>query len=298
VKAVTHTEIYRRFDGELRHRPLRFLAITRSALKVSFKKKLPLLILYAPPTISCIVFSFLVYTKFSLESGQVPLGEGMSRALAGMAATLIEVSETIVEYTTAVRYFAILAMTWYGAGLISEDRRLGAHLLYFSRPITRTDYVLGKLLAAGAFGGLAVIVPTLIICSTAAFASPNWSFVTQQGDVIVGALAYTTSWVIVFSALVVCISSLVARKTLALAAVFGWVMLTEAVANVLAELTGDARFLLLGLLEDFLQLGAWIFGRKLPFDFPPEWGLAAIAVFFVASIGILAARMRRLEVVA
>jgi ABC-type transport system involved in multi-copper enzyme maturation permease subunit len=311
VKAVTHTEVYRRFEGRLRSHPLRFFSITRSALRVAVKKKLPLLLLYAPPTITCIVFSFIVYGKFSLESGQTPFGQGASTALAAMAANLIEVSQNIIDYVTVVRFFALLVMAWYGAGLVSEDRRLGAHLLYFSRPITRMDYLLGKFFACAAFGALAVIVPTLVICSIAAFASPNWSFVTKQGHVIVEALEFTTLWVVVVSMLVLSISSLVERKTLALVAFFAWIMLTEAVGRVLAELSGDERFFLLGTLENFEQVGSWIFGRvletsdrrggyqhRVPFGFPPQWSLAALAVLFVLSFGLLVRRLRRLEVVA
>jgi ABC-type transport system involved in multi-copper enzyme maturation permease subunit len=300
VKATTHTEVYRRFEGELRSHPLRFLAITSSALRVGFKKKLPLVLLYAPASILCIVFSFIVYTKFSMQSGVSPFGESNATAMAAMtmASTLIQVSENIILFVEFGRYFTLLVIAWYGAGLISEDRRLGAHLLYFSRPITRLDYLLGKFLASATFGALALVVGTIVICSTAAFASPQWSFVTEEGDVIVGALAYSSFWVLVVSTLVLCISSLLPRKTLALVAFFAWIMLTEAVGKVLGEVTRDDRYFLIGMLHNFEQLGPWIFERTAPFAFPPHWSLVALLGYLAASLAVLVWRLRRMEVVA
>ena len=41
--------------------------------------------------------------------------------------------------------FTILISIFGGAGLIANDLRTGAILVYLSRPLTRRDYVLGKL---------------------------------------------------------------------------------------------------------------------------------------------------------
>ncbi len=299
MTATTHTEVYRRFEGRLRRHPLRFLSITSSALRVGFKKKLALVLLYAPPAILCIVFSFIVYVKFSLLKGQNPFGGETSASVNSMVASaLMQVSETIVMFVVLGRYFALLVMAWYGAGLISEDKRLGAHLLYFSRPITRLDYFLGKLLAGATFGALSVILGTIVICSTAAFASPNWSFVTEEGDTILAALGLTSLWVLVVATLVLCVSSLVPRKTLALVAFFAWIMLTEAISQVLGEVTNDDRFFVIGMLHNFEQVAAWIFGQRMPFEYSPRWALAALGGIFVASLSILTWRLRRLESVA
>ena len=41
--------------------------------------------------------------------------------------------------------FTLLLSIFGGAGLIANDLRTGAILVYLSRPLTRRDYVLGKL---------------------------------------------------------------------------------------------------------------------------------------------------------
>ena len=55
----------------------------------------------------------------------------------------------------------LLAMV--AAGLIAEDRRTGAMELYFSRPLRRRDYVLGKLLAAGLVPLTMLVAPFLLL---------------------------------------------------------------------------------------------------------------------------------------
>jgi ABC-type transport system involved in multi-copper enzyme maturation permease subunit len=194
--------------------------------------------------------------------------------------------------------FALLVIAWFGAGLISEDRRLGAHLLYFSRPITRGDYLLGKLCAASVFGALALVVPSLLICSVASFSSPNWSFLTEQYEVILAALGYSALWVFVISCLVLCVSSLVERKTLALATFVGWVMLTEACTAVLVELSDVDRFRWLSLMENFAHIANWMFDQPLRQKFSPESSLACVLGLAALCLIILYRRIRRLEVVA
>ena len=83
-----------------------------------------------------------------------------------------------------MKLFALLATAWYGSGLFCEDRRAGAHQLYFARPITRLDYFLGKFLVAAFFGACAILVPALVICLVASFSSPEWSFLKEEGDLV------------------------------------------------------------------------------------------------------------------
>ena len=132
----------------------------------------------------------------------------------------------------------------------------------------------------------------------AAFSSPNWSFVTQQGDIILKTIAYGTLWVFTVTAVVLGVSSLVERKTLALAGVFGLVFLTEAVSNVLALLTDDSRFRLLSLFMNFERIADWMFDRPQRFDWSAGASLAAIGLLSAAALAVLAWRLRRMEIVA
>jgi ABC-2 type transport system permease protein len=299
--AATNTEIYRRFQGTLRPAAVRFLPLAQAGIRTASKRKLPLVLLYAPPTIATVIFSFVVYVRFSLMSGVMPGafgGGGASPAAmmaVGLADTLTQVRMQIVGFHLAMTTFTFLILAWFGAGLIAEDRRLGAHLLYFARPLTRLDYLLGKFLTLAFFGSLAVVVPGLVICTVAAFSSPEWSFLKQEGDLVAKTVLFGLAWVFTCASAVLAISSLCTRKSFALVASFTLFLLPVPIAQVLA-FEVDPRFHVISLQGTFLKIAASVFDAPaiaMPgLDVGPAY-MAAAAFLLIAWI-VLAARVRRM----
>lgn len=298
MKATTHGEIYRPFEGQLRPTPFRFLTIGWSGIRHGLKRKMPLLLLFAPTTISGIVTCVFVHLKFTAEAGTLGPNAQKAAMIAVLSGQLTEVAGMISSYIVNVRFFALLATVWYGAGLIAEDRRVGAHLLYFSRPITRLDYLLGKFTAAAFFGACSILGPAILICATAAFSSPNWSFVTQKGHVILETLGFCLLWITTLALVVLAVSSLVERKTWALVGVFALILLAQAGSAVLGELTGDEHWQLFSLFETFQRIADGMFGNKTRMGIGYGAALQAAAVWIGLSLLILARRLRRMEVVA
>jgi ABC-type transport system involved in multi-copper enzyme maturation permease subunit len=312
VNATTHTEIYRRFKGELKPARPAFKPLYDARLHAAQKRRLPLLLLMVPPWISGIVYSFLAYTKFTVESGGVVTGMGPAAAIGGaFMGSLIEVHRLIVSFTTVSRFFALLAIAWYGAGLICEDRRAGAHLLYFSRPLTRIDYFLAHFATACTFGAFTVVGPAFLICLVAVFSSPEYSFLTEKWDVILGALAYAMIYVAVTSLIVLGVSSISSRKTYALAGIFGVFLSTLAVGRVASRLQHDSDFGLFSIPDNFRRLADWMLSTsesRTPFevmqrvaeqrwDWNPWYSVAVLGGISIVSLLLVASRLRRMEVV-
>jgi hypothetical protein len=179
--------------------------------------------------------------------------------------------------------------------LIAEDKRMGAHLLYFARPLTRVDYLIAKFLTVAFFGALGAVVPGIVICTVATFASPSWSFLKLESDVVWATLGFGTGWVIVISSLTLTVSSLASRKTFALVGGFGYFLLMEAIAGLLWRSELQA----LGLLRSFGRIAHWMFGLR---GDGPRMSLDSAVVAVVASVliawTITWLRVKRLEVVA
>jgi ABC-type transport system involved in multi-copper enzyme maturation permease subunit len=298
--AITNTEVYRRFEGEFRPHPLRFVPLFRSGVDVAVTRKLPLILFYAPPAIAGIVFSFIVHAKYTLEA-QIS-GEDLdlsARIAATMAGQMVLVREQVIQSSEVIRAFTMLVIAWFGAGLIANDRRLGAHLLYFSRPMTRLDYFLGHFMTVGFFGLLAVLVPGLLVCTIAIFSSPEYSFLKHEWDVILATIGYSLVYVGTLSAMVMAVSSLVKRKAFALAGIFGIAAGSHPVGVVLWQLQRDKDFLLFSLWANFESLADWMFSSSDPqHDWNPMWSLSILLGLFGASVTVCAWRIRRMEVVA
>lgn len=270
MKAHTHTEVYRPYRGELRRRALRSVTLAWSGIRVGLKRKLPMLLLFAVPTISTIVGSFQIQLRFDAMSGNLTLALGeagdprtemMSAAVArALADVLGDVEVVILAILRTLQFFVVLAMGWYGAGLIAEDKRLRAHLLYFARPITRGTYLRGKLGTVVFWGACVVLVPISTMVSTAAFASPDWSFVTERWRTILQLYAYGSLWVAVHALLVLAISSVCRMRNQALAGLFGFYFLTSITSEILAWLFEADGWRLLSIPRNFERIAEAFFG--------------------------------------
>lgn len=301
--ASTDLDVYRPFRGNLRRRVLRFLPLADSEFRAQCKRKIPLLLLFAPPAIGTVIFSFIVYSRYAAEAFTQDLQQMnvMAALLARRAMQNLQVKKQLIEFIDQTSLFALLAVAWYGAGLFAEDRKHGAYQLYFARPITRMDYYLGKFCVAAAFGAAAVVVPGLVISLVAAFASPEWSFLKDEGQVIPQTLLFGIIWVVTISVVVLCASSLFQRKSFALIGVFGFFMFELLLARVLYDVTREVRYSALSTLINLRRMGRWIFDTELErrwmtYDLELAcWQLAAIATI---ALLVTVFRLRKLEVVA
>ena len=303
MKAITHTEVYRRFEGELRKRPLRSVTLAWSGIRIGFKKKLPMLLLFIIPGVFTIVTGFMVQLKFEGEAGSLTNMAGMEPSAQTMAmgamlsSQLGEVEALIFQLLTNMQFFVVLIMGWYGSGLIAEDRKLRAHLLYFARPMSRLTYTAGKLMTVMFWGSLAVVVPVTIVCSVASLASPKWSFLTERWDTILKLELYAVLWVFFHGILVLAISSLTDRRNRALGGLFILYFLTLAGSNAMAELMSGQGWRLLSIPNNFQRIFDSLFDQSSPgIGWNLEASLWVLGLLTFASAAILSRQTRKLEV--
>lgn len=303
-QASTHTDIYRPYAGQAGVRPWRCLPLARAGIARAFRKKLPL-VLFAPPLLATAIFSFVVYSKFALEAGINPTpgvdsdARSPASLMGTMASNLIQVKEQIVGFHLAMNLFVLLAVAWYGAGLIAEDRREKAHLLYFARPISRTDYLLGKFLTVLPFGAVATVLPGIVICLVASFASPDWSFVREEGDVIWKMLLFSVVSLLTFTSITLAVSSLCQRKTHALAGTLGFFLLMQGIAALLWSLQRDRSWLVISPFGSLRRVAAGLFDMSRTLGMRTDWSLpgswACVLGLILCSLLILWWRVRAME---
>ena len=298
----THTEIYRPYRGELGRVSLRFWPVAQAALRVATKKKLPMLLLLNFPVATVFMFSFLVYTKYAVAEGTFAEATGfdpIQGALVGVVAASIEVKKHISEFHVWSRFFSLLILAWYGAGLFADDRRSRAHLLYFSRPLTRLDYVLGKYAALLVIGVLVTVVPGLVICLTAVFSSPEWSFLLEETQVLYATVAYGALRVMVLALMVLAVSSVSSRKSFALIGVFLAAVVPGVIAQILRAILGGEELRYLSPWFSLRRIGHWMLELRTDrrFDWPVSWSFMVVAGFTALCALVIWWRTRKLEVV-
>jgi len=297
--AVTHTEVYRPFEGELQRATFPWWPIAATGISLAWKKKLPILLLYLPVGIATIVHCFMVYSAFALGNdvqGSTP----QQMLLVAVAKQLLNVRWIISDFNFVVGHFSVLVMAWFGAGLICEDRRVNAHLLYFTRPIRRIDYLLGKLAAVGFWGICTSLLSGLVICLVAVFTSPDWAFLTEQYSTIFLTIAYSFTWILTVSSICLATSSVLPRKSFALIGIIAYFLLSGSAGEILVHVTDHEYWGLISPSACFDAIRRWIFASE---GGRAEWSevwpyFTAVAGYCTVSWAILYVRIRRLEVVA
>src|SRR5579863_828132 len=129
--------IYRPYEGRFTNSRFRFLVITRFALRTLLDSR-PLLAFFVACNIPFVVFLLLIYVNNS-PAMQAVMG------IKGTNDSLFLVDNFFfLRYLVFQGTLSFLLTSWVGPGLVSTDLSNDALPLYLARPLSRTEYVLGK----------------------------------------------------------------------------------------------------------------------------------------------------------
>lgn len=116
-------------------------------------------------------------------------------------------------------FLMVLVVGLIAPALISQDIRSRAFLLYFSRPLTRREYILGKSATVWAYLLMITTVPALGLYLLGVLLSPDLSVVWATWDLPLRILAASAVLVIPTASLALCLSSMTQETRYA---GFGW----------------------------------------------------------------------------
>lgn len=221
----------------------------------------------------------------------------LSRVPPEMAQSLPRLPDMFARYLGLQTLFAILVTVGAGSGLVADDLRTGALLVYLSRPLTRGDYVMGKWGVLAALDLVVMAAPTLLLWALAVALDPH--DLTGRGLAFLPVSIVLQSLVaaVVLSIVVLGLSSVVRSAALTGALFVGLLVVFDAAA-LLASGAMRSVLRLLSLRNDLRSLEGALFGLA-PVEGATHW-LAALVV--LAAIGGMAAawlwrRVRAVEIV-
>jgi ABC-2 type transport system permease protein len=183
--------------------------------------------------------------------------------------------------------------------LISQDVRSRAFLLYFSRPISRWQYALGKLATVWFYLLMISAAPALFLYLLGVLLSPNFQVVFDTWDLPLRILAASAVLMIPTASLALCMSSMTQESRYA---AFGWFALwiLGAVTYFMMAViefgprridaeTFTAKWSPVSPYHALGQVQAWIFGIA---DFQQsKYALAMLIVLTIISTLILFRRI-------
>jgi ABC-2 type transport system permease protein len=237
---------------------------------------------------------------------------GLMMVIAAIIAAIQSQSGPIVKYwefpTSGVALLVILFCAVVAPELVSRDQRGGVLPLYFSRPLTRTDYALAKWAALITAAVILLLAPLLLIFTGAAFSVDSLSAFWTEFVQFTKGVAVSLVEALVFASLAMLVASLASRRAVAAAMIVAVFLITTPVYGVLmglayrdsdrGELTGGALklFQLAGLVSPTTLaggVGKWLYDPERPLgDYGPLYGVVALALI-VISVLLLLLRYRK-----
>jgi ABC-2 type transport system permease protein len=193
--------------------------------------------------------------------------------------------------------FALLLSVFGGAGLIANDLRTGAILVYLSRPLTRRDYVLGKLTVLLALNLSVTLVPGLLLYLAALGLAPA-QFVSWELSWLAPAIVAQSLLVSLGAGLLALAVSAISRsaRVAGLTFVLLWVGL-GVVGPLLGQVLNAPLAALVSLEEDMRLVGSALFGLEVGDTVHWSWAALTLGLVAAGCVLVLRSRVRAVEVV-
>jgi len=271
-----YSQDYRKWEGEYRKRPYKLWGMIYFGIKRTWSSKwvkISIILAWIIP-VFYIVLSLLspMIIKESLKNGE---------------------NSFFADFFSLQMLWSILLTATAGSSLISEDIESKSITLYYSSPIERIDYFLGKFGIIGCIISLITVLPSTVL---------YWVLVLilslpVKGNLwIWGASLLNSVFLIIFlGILILFLSSLTKKGRYSGASFFGFIFGSGIVSAILYDVTKNKWMILLSALDDLDIIREKIF--KITMERPIKWYYSFLVIAGITVLlGVFSfIRLKKLE---
>jgi hypothetical protein len=194
-------------------------------------------------------------------------------------------------------FFVFVVTVYIGSGLIANDRRANALQIYLSKPLMRSEYILGKLAVLFTFLLFITLVPALLLLLLKVTFDGNFVFLKKNLYLVPAITVGALLQVILASFTMLALSSLSKSARYVGILYVGVMFFTNAIYGVLYLITGSSRVSWISVGANLSQVVDVIF--RLPPRYATPWQVSLLVIvgLVVVSISVLERRVRGVEVV-
>jgi ABC-2 type transport system permease protein len=279
-----HDQGYRRYRGDRVPRGHAWLVIASAGIRTFLSKRafLGLLLL---GWIQFFARAIMFY--FATTTASIP-----------QAAFLKPSAETFRQFFDVQGTFVFFITVWVGAGLIANDRRANALQIYLSKPLTRTEYVFGKLSILMTFLLLVTWVPAIALLMVQVSFAGNFTFIRNNLFLFPAITLFSFIYVVMVSTAMLALSSLSNSSRYVGILYAALTFFTQALYGVLRFVTGNTSLSWVSFSFNLEQVGDAIFRLPPRYDTPWTVSLLMIGLLIAGSAFVLERRVRGVEIVA
>jgi len=287
---AVYKQTYKPYRGAITGVRWRFAILTRYAFKSAFESRL-LTSFYVLCFIPPVVAAGLMYVRYNAEAiAQLGLNGGDLIPINGLFFNMLFRIQTAM---------AFMLVTFIGPGLVSPDLANNALSVYLSKPVSRREYVIGKLGVLLILTSLITWIPGLILFALQTdLAGRQWFW--DNSRIAVAIFTGAWLWIVTISLLSLAASAWFKWKPLAAASMLGLFLVAAGFGAFANEVLEPERQwgLLLNMSTVIAMIFDWLFEGIRQRGNVPSWtALASLATLCFASLYLLHVKIRACEVV-
>jgi len=214
------------------------------------------------------------------------------------AAIVAPSAATFRDFFDKQDLFVFLVTVTLGAVSIADDRRANALQIYLSKPLTRLEYICGKLSVLMAFLLLITWVPAILLLVVEIVFAGNFTFLLANLYLLPAITVYSLIEVLMVSMCILALSSLSTNSRFVGILFTALIFFSDALYNVMRVVTGGTSVSWIAFGNNLAQLGDVIFRVPLRYETPWPVSLAIVTGLIGVSALILERRIRGVEIVA
>lgn len=274
---------YHTWDGELKIGGIVWLPIFLNGIKTAFKKK------FAKVFFSFTVSPFLIFLIGIYVSTKPELK---------MLTEVVKLLKTDARFfctffTNGFLYFMLMLLcVFVFAELISGDLKFNSFPLYFSRPLDRKDYVLGKFSIIMFYLLLFTLVPGILLVLFKFIFTGEISIAPRVLFAIVVLPILISSF---FASITLMFSALSSNSRYVKIIIFLVFAFSNGISEMLKGIFKNTYFNLFSFPRNIEQMGAYIFNTRPVFSAPGWMSLAIIVGLIIISFFIIFKRIGKSE---
>lgn len=278
---------YQRYDGPRTAHFERIAVLARDAWRRATAQRL-VAVLLAVSSIWPLLCLFFIYIANHAE-----LWSGLDR---GFASILSIDSQFILTFMKVQAVFSVILAALAGPGLVSPDLANQGLPLYFSRPISRLDYVAARMASLTALLSLVTWVPGLLLFAVqVSMAQPGW--LAANWRLGAGLVAGFWLWILMVALAAVASSAWVRWRLIAGALVLGYFFVLSGIGAVVNAIFRVEWGDLINPLRAAYGVWCALVGAPMPSGLTLPMSLAALALMGALLGLIVERRLRPVEVV-
>ena len=281
---------YTHWDGEFIDKKFSWWPITRNGIKLAFKKKFFKFLLFIT-LIPAIVFLIGVYVSERIKD---------FRSMIDGPTDFLRVNPAYFKaYFTNdfLMFMIVFILVFAGAGLISDDLKFNSLQLYFSRPIKKRDYFLGKASVIVFFLFIITLIPGLVLFIMKLIFSGSFRLIASYPWLFFSIIGYSVVVTVFFSIYVLFLSSLSKNRRYVIILIFGFYFFSDILFGIFFGIFRNPYFSLLSLKVNLQQVGAVIFDQNTAYDVPWFYSFLIITCFCISACFILKNKVKGVEIV-